>query len=339
MPARPTIADIARSAGVSKSAVSFALNGRPGVSAATRARVLATAADIGWVPNAAARSLAATTSGAIGLVLARPARTLGIEPFFMQLIAGIEGELAAASQALVFQVVEDHAAEVTTYRRWFAERRVDGVILVDPHVDDDRVEPLTALGLRCVFVGIPRSATGLFGVWSDDDASMTAVLRYLARLGHSRVARVAGSAQHDHVAVRTEAFARSARLLRLSPSVVGTDYSPEQGARATRQLLAAATPPTAIVYDNDVMALAGLAVTQEMGVSVPAEVSLVAWDDSTLCRVSYPKLTAVSRDIGAFGATAARLLLEQVQGEPPRSVETAAGELAIRGSTAPPPND
>src|SRR6202012_1418392 len=91
---RPTIADIARRAGVTKAAVSFALNGQPGVSAATRERILAIAQEIGFQPSSAARARPAGKAGVFGLVIARPARTLGMEPFFMQLISGIQAELA-----------------------------------------------------------------------------------------------------------------------------------------------------------------------------------------------------------------------------------------------------
>ncbi len=87
---RPTITDIAQRAGVTKAAVSFALNGQPGVSAATRERILAIAQEIGFQPNSAARALTVGKSGVFGLVIDRPARTMGIEPFFMQLVSGIQ---------------------------------------------------------------------------------------------------------------------------------------------------------------------------------------------------------------------------------------------------------
>src|SRR6202051_1497224 len=99
---RPTIADIAQRAGVTKAAVSFALNGQPGVSAATRGRILAIAEEIGFQPNSAARALSAGKTGAFGLVIDRPANLLGIEPWFMQFIAGIQAELSGGHTALLF---------------------------------------------------------------------------------------------------------------------------------------------------------------------------------------------------------------------------------------------
>ncbi|BDZ42304.1 LacI family transcriptional regulator [Paraoerskovia sediminicola] len=334
--ARPTIVDIAQAAGVSKGAVSFALNDRPGVSDATRARIIATAAQLGWVPNAAARSLAGTRAGAIGLVFARPAKTLAVEPFFMQLIAGIESELAKQSLALVFQVVEDHQAEIATYRRWAAERRVDGVLVVDPYAEDDRLAPLRELDLHAVFIGIPPTSEGFAGVWSDMTVAMDAALGHLTSLGHTRIARVAGDTRHDHVVLRDADFVRWTADHGLADCTIEqTDYSVESGSRATHRLLTAQRPPTAIIYDNDVMALAGVGVAQELGVSIPGDVSVLAWDDSILCSLSHPAITALHRDLTEFGAAAANLLLDLIDGGAPRRVETAPGVLVVRGSTGP----
>ncbi len=100
-----TIRDIAARAGVSKGAVSYALNGRPGVSEETRERIVAIARELGWYPNRAARALSAARADACGLELARPARTIALEPFYMEFIAGVELELASHSIALTIQLV------------------------------------------------------------------------------------------------------------------------------------------------------------------------------------------------------------------------------------------
>ncbi|WP_437509064.1 LacI family DNA-binding transcriptional regulator [Sorangium sp. So ce1099] len=334
---RPTITDIAWRAGVSKGAVSYALNGRPGVSEPTRERILAIAAEMGWQPSNAARALSDGRAGAVGLVIDRPAHTLGIEPFFMQLISGIEAELAEKAEALLLKVTEDRQAEVDTYRRWWAERRVDGVILVDLCDGDPRVKLIEELRLPAVVIGGPAGKGQLSGVWSDDASAMRAVVDYLAALGHRSIARVAGPAEFLHTAIRTKAFNAAARQRRLDRVVtVHADYTGEAGGQATRRLLAGAAPPTAIVYDNDVMAVAALAVAQEMRVPVPERLSIVAWDDSALCQLVHPALTAVRRNIAEHGARAAALLLRLVAGEPIADAECSAPTLATRGSTAPP---
>ena len=128
---RATIKDIAERAGVSKGAVSYALNGRPGVSDETRERILAIADELGWYPNRAARALSASRADACGLVLARPATTIALEPFFMEFIAGVESQLSPRSIGLTLQLVNSVEEEIAVYRRWFGEHRVDGVFVVD----------------------------------------------------------------------------------------------------------------------------------------------------------------------------------------------------------------
>jgi len=301
MTKRATIADIAARAGLSKGAVSYALNGLPGVSESTRQRVLKLAAEMGWRPNSAARALSASRAGALGLVMARPASTLGVEPFFMKLMSGIENTLAARSTALVLQVVPDHDAEVEAYRRWWAERRVDGIFLIDLRIEDKRVLVLEELGLPAVVIGGP---------------------------GHH--GRLPG--------VRSQAFGEVAARLALASAVtVATDYSPEQGAQATRRLLSGTPRPSAVIYDNDVMAVAGTSVAHEMGVDVPRDLSIVAWDDSVLCEIVHPPLTVLSRDIMAYGARAAERLLALLDGESVGDFEDATPRLITRGSTARPP--
>jgi DNA-binding LacI/PurR family transcriptional regulator len=333
---RPTIADIAEAAGVSKGAVSYALNGKPGVSEQTRARILEIAERMGWHPSSAARALSNSRSGAIGLVVDRPAWVLGIEPFFMQFISGVEAGLAASGTALLLQVTEDADAEKAAYRRWWGERRVDGVLLVDLRDDDHRLGLLRELELPGVVVGHATGVPGLPSVWLNDGEAVRETLAYLAAMGHRRIARVAGPAHFVHTRERGEAFDAAAAELGLTGmSCVHTDYSGEDGARVTRRLLSGAERPTAIVYDNDVMAVAALSVTQEMGIHVPAELSLVAWDDSELCRLVHPALTAVSRRVPEYGERAAGALLALIDGQDVADVLLPAPVLVPRGSTAP----
>lgn len=334
---RPTIADVARRAGVSKGAVSYALNGQPGVSEATRQRILAIAAEIGFSPSSAARALSGATAKAVGLALCRPARTLGIEPFFMELISGVEAELSARSYALTLQVVADQEAEIAVYRRWWAERRVDGVFVCDLRTDDHRVPALEELQLPAVVIGGPGHTGNLASVWSDDAAALVETVEYLVALGHRRIARVGGLPALLHTEIRTDAFTDVCRRLGLDEATtVWSDYTGEEGARATRRLLSSANRPTAVIYDNDVMAIAGLSVAQEMGLAVPGDLSIVAWDDSPLCQLVHPPLTALGRDIPAYGAHAARQLLAVIAGEPVTGLQDETAHLTPRGSTAPP---
>jgi DNA-binding LacI/PurR family transcriptional regulator len=333
-----TIRDVARGAGVSSAAVSLALNNRPGVSESTRSRIMGVAKQMGWTPNTAAVSLSAARVHTVGLVLARPAPMLGREPFYMEFIAGVESVLLGRGYSLLLRLVDSVREEVEVQREWWQGRRVDGSLLVDLQADDPRVPELSGAGLPAVVVGHPSLAGPFPAVWTDDAVAMAEAVRYLAALGHRSVARVGGPSALGHSAIRTEAFLTAAAELGLTGAkVVTTDFSGDDGSRATRSLLLAADRPTAIVYDNDIMAVAGLGVAAEMRVRVPRDLSLLAWDDSQLCELVRPRLSAMSHDVYRFGAQAAELLFEVLSGGTPPSRPAPGPVLVPRDSTAPPP--
>ncbi|GAA2366846.1 LacI family DNA-binding transcriptional regulator [Nonomuraea africana] len=335
---RPTIADIAERVGVSKGAVSFALNGRPGVGEATRARILQMAKEMNWRPHSAARALGGARAEAVGLVIARPASTLGVEPFFAQLLSGLQAGLSAQSVAMHLLIVEDVEAETEIYRDWASAHRVDGFIVVDLKVRDPRIEVLEELGVPTVVLGGPGRHGSLSSVWADDREAMLSIVEYLAALGHRRIAHVAGLPAFRHTQRRMRALRDSTRRLALADAVsVATDFSDSEGAAATRTLLSRGTRPTAIVYDSDVMALAGLGVAGEMGVRVPDELSIVAFDDSVLTRIAHPAITALSRDTFALGGQVAEVMLALIADpEARQDLKTATPRLVVRRSTAAP---
>jgi DNA-binding LacI/PurR family transcriptional regulator len=230
--------------------------------------------------------------------------------------------------------VKDVEEEMAVYRRWWGEHRVDGVLMVDLRVEDPRVDELVRLGLPAVVVGGPLENRVLPAVWHDEAAVIVEAVQYLAALGHQRIAQVTGVADFVHTVQRRAAFERATRELELDGDVVETDYSVDQGARATRKLLSSPEPPTAIIFDSDLLAVTGLGVAQQMGFTVPDDLSIVGWDDSLISQVVHPPLTALTRDIEAFGITATRHLLDAIEGRATDDVETVRGELTPRGSTA-----
>src|SRR5690349_21898889 len=151
---RPTIADVARRAGVSATAVSFAVNDRPGVSPETRERILEVARELGWRPSASARALTEARARAIGLVLARDAKQLEVDAFFVRFLSGIEQALTAADFALLLQLVPGGAAAaLPAYERLAAAGRVDGFLLTDVEVEDPRFALLETMGMPVVLAG------------------------------------------------------------------------------------------------------------------------------------------------------------------------------------------
>ncbi|WP_232014249.1 LacI family DNA-binding transcriptional regulator [Cellulomonas fimi] len=273
---------------------------------------------------------------AVGLVLARPARMLGLEPFFMELIAGIEESLAVEGRSLLLHVVPDHDAEIRAYQRWGEGRLVDAVVVVNVALEDNRLEVLGRLGIPTVVVGGPTPDLPFANVWIDNGQAMRDAVGHLVGLGHLRLARVSGPRTLAHTQARTEAFVAECARLGAQGSVVEGDYGEESATRATRALLGRGSPPSAIIYDNDVMAIAGLRVAAEMGVPVPERLSLLAWDDSALCRLASPALSAMSLDVHAMGVQVADCVLNLLADGPVTSYTAPQPRLVTRGTTAPP---
>lgn len=313
--ARMTIADVAARAGVSKSAVSLALNGRPGLADDTRARILVVAEEMGWRPSASARSLSTSRAFALGMIIARPSELLGFDPFFPLFIAGVESVLSERGNSLVLQVVTSASAEAEGYRRLAAGSRVDGVILSDLRRDDSRIPLLRDLGLPTVTLNRPDVPSPFPAVCRPDKAGIQASVDHLVALGHTRIAHVAGPDQYLHVRNRAEVWADALISAGLSAAqLVASDFTAAGGARATRELLSAPHPPTAIVYANDVMAIAGIATAAELGIDTPEQLSVIGFDDIPLAAHVHPALTTVSADPSGWGRAAAWTLLNLVDG-------------------------
>ena len=335
---QPTMADIARQAGVSRIAVSYALNDRPGVSSGLRARILDIAQEMGYRANGPALALHGAAAKAVGLVMSRSSAAFTVEVFSRQLIAGVQSDLSAHDFGLALQFVRGTDDEIAVHRRWAAERRVDGVLIVDLRRDDPRPAALAALALPSVVVGgVAASGESAGG----NDAWVAEIVGHLAGHGHRRIARVSGPAEMVHTELRDAAFRARGAELGVEVQIVRGDYTGTAGAVLTRNLLGTRDRPTAIVYDNDLMAIGGLGAAREGGLSVPGDVSLVACEDSPLCQVVGPAMSAVQRNITGFGARAARLLLDAVDsgGVPATTtVQTEAGHLVVRRSSGPVPH-
>jgi DNA-binding LacI/PurR family transcriptional regulator len=334
MPKRPTMADIAERAGVTRVAVSYALNDRPGVSDELRSRIKAIAGEMGFRVNVAAQVIHGSAAQAIGLAMRRPTPALSAEVFRRQFISGVQVALSARGYGLALQFADDLEREVEIYRRWAAEGRVDGVIVCDEQTADPRLPVLAAAGMPAVVMGPPPDeADGFSHVWSDERPAARDLVTYLHRMGHRHFARVTGPSALLHTERRTRALDEAATAAGLTQTVVTGDYTSAIGARLTRRILGRAPRPSALVYDNDLMALAGLGVATEMGFDVPGDISVLAWEDSPLCQVVRPALSVLQRDLPAFGMSVADALLRAIEEKAPQRLRTAEATLIIRGST------
>lgn len=272
---------------------------------------------------------------AIGMAFVRSPG--GVDPFYSEVIAGMEDVLHPRGMRVLMQTVPTVADEAVVYRRWAETSAVAGIVISDLTVDDPRAALLTSLGVLHVTLGEPEDAAGGSVVRVDNYTTMVRAVQQLAALGHRVIGRVSGPEQLLHTQTRSVAFADAiASAGAVGHTTVG-DYSAVSGVAGIHDLLARQEPPTAVLFDNDMMAVAGLDAAQRAGLSVPSDLSVLAWDDSTLCRLASPPLSAMSHDVRELGSLAATALLTVIGGGEPQDVTAPLAEFIARGSTAAPP--
>ncbi|MGW0080144.1 LacI family DNA-binding transcriptional regulator [Streptomyces sp. NPDC003393] len=337
MARRPTIADVAQLAGVSRATVSFVLNNRPGVALTTQQRVRSAAEKLGWTPSRSARALSTGRARAVGLVLAREPELIGNDPFYPAFMAGIEAVISETGDGLMLQMSRA-GDEVETYRRLAADRRVDGVFLTDLRVDDPRPALVDELGLPAVAVGAVAAGSDLATVNLDDRPAVRHAVQHLVELGHRDIAYVTGPEEFVHARRRRQAWADALADAGLPiGTLLSGGFTAAGGAQATRALLARPHPPTAIVYGNDLSATAGMAVAQDAGLRLPDDLSVVGFDDVPLASWTSPTLTTCRANPASWGRAAAQALMEVVERGTTADVELEPATLVIRGSTGPAP--
>jgi DNA-binding LacI/PurR family transcriptional regulator len=283
------------------------------------------------VPNAPASRPQQGTP--VGLALVRDAEVLGAEPFFHEFIAGMERVLVPLGVPVLLQVVATVPQAVERMRAWARYGQVQGVILIDLLPGDERVALVKALGLPCVVIGDPVTAAGLPTVWTQDEVAMRDVVAELVAAGHPHLGHVGGPAQMAHTIIRRRTFEAVAAEHGIRTTLFDGDYSEAAGVRAVAALAALELRPTALVFDNDVMALGALHEAGRFGLAVPADLSLVAWDDSALCQLAVPPLSAVSHDVQELGELVGNALAGALRGVEAVTVRAAPARLTVRSSS------
>jgi DNA-binding LacI/PurR family transcriptional regulator len=321
---RPTIDDVARRAGVSPAAVSFAMNGRSGVGEATRARILEAAEELGWRPSAPARALGRGRAGAIGLLLARQVETLEVDPFFLRFLAGVERALATTDHALLLRVLDDHGpVDPEAYARLAAQGRVDGFLLSDIELEDPRIAVLASSGLPVVIAGRPAGPCPFPALETRHAEGLAEATAHLIVRGHERIGFLGGLARYEFEQARLQAWRDELAAAGLEPGPVA--FGDPAAALAGR--------PTALVCTSDALAAGALAAAREQGLSVPGDLAITGFDDSSLAALSSPPLTSVRIDYAQFGEAAAAALLAAIAGAPPPAFEPGAPRLIVRASS------
>ncbi|GAA3816455.1 LacI family DNA-binding transcriptional regulator [Sphaerisporangium flaviroseum] len=332
-----TLRDVAEAAGVHAATASRALNPKTRrlVSAETARRVMKAAETLGYQPNPIARSLKTSRSRTVGLVL--PDLT---NPLFPPIVRGIEEVLEASGySAWIVNTDNDpkrEQAQIDSLR----SRQVEGLIIATARLDHPLLRKLHEQGVMMVFVNRRVENLDVPTVTADDATGISLAVKHLADLGHTRIAHLAGPQSTSTGVARSRAFRHAIRdhALEDDPSLVVecARWNEEDGAGAMRELLGRGSDFTAVVAGNDLIALGCYDVFAERGISCPADVSVVGFNDMPFLDKLSPPLTTVGVPHHDVGAEAARMLLDCVE-EPerhPRSVLLAVS-LVVRGSTAP----
>lgn len=322
----PTISQVAKAAGVSRSSVSRAFSRPDLLGEATVARILAVAADIGYVPNHTARALSTGRYANVALVVSDIAN-----PFFPPLIEAAQAEADQSD----FCVFLGNSNETPKQEDKLLDRfvgQVEGVVLVSSRLSEDRIRYHAA---RRPLVLVNRDVKGLARILIDSGQGVEQAVAHLADLGHEHIAYVSGPPQSWSNRQRRAAVLRAGKRLGMEVSIVKTAVpSHEAGRMAAESVLE--TGATATIAFDDLMAQGIMAGLAERGVSVPDDMSVVGCDD-VLGAATYPALTTVSSRSAEAGKAAISLLLDLLHtgsvGDAKLELDT---HLVIRATTAAP---
>ncbi|GAB3397336.1 LacI family DNA-binding transcriptional regulator [Humibacter soli] len=333
-----SITDIAGAAGVSTATVSRALRGLPNVSETTRDRVRRAADDLGYVPSSSASGLASGRTMAMGAIV--PGLAL---PFCAEVIEGVDAVLRSESYDLILFSLGQHGGErERVFRRTILRRRTDALIALCIDFDAEERRQLVATGNPVMLVG--GSVRGLPHVAIDQADAARMATRHLIESGHTCIAHLGGAGLPGRTKATAsqrregyESALRDAGIPVRPELAIRADPDPAMTRRRLAALLTAREPrPTAFFADSDSLGVMAILVAEGVGLRVPSELSVAGIDDHGLAEVFG--LTAVAQDPFDQGATAARMLLDQLAGRRTR-LRSARHPVRLieRGSTAPAP--
>jgi LacI family transcriptional regulator len=303
-----TIKDIARLAKVSQSTVSKVLNDRPGVGSETRQRVLDIVEEHQFVPNAAGKSLKKKHTGNIGVIFRREQNPLSTNPFYSRVLEGIEAETALNNYNLVLHMAAENREPCLP--KMVREQQVDGVILVGIQ-HTGFVECLLQARVPLVLVDPKNIFSQCAQVLIDNENGAYLATQHLIEAGHRRIGFVSGELTRLSFRQRLDGYLKALKFrnLPVDESLIKSGGI-EAGYDLTKQLLSSASPPSAIVFVNDINAIFGYKAVNEHGLKIPEDISIVGFDDIDMARMATPPLTTIRVYKEELGSVAVRSLRE-----------------------------
>ena len=331
----PKLVDVAALAQVSTATVSRYLNTPASVRPALRERVAAAIHRLGYVPHGAARALASSRTRTIGAVIPTVDNAI-----FASGIQALQRRLSAAGYTLLLACSDYDPANEVRQVESFVTRGVDGVMLVGEAHDPRVYRLLAGKAIPYVNTWIHGAASVHPCIGFDNRDAACRIARYIADIGHTEIAMIAGVTAYNDRAAERVAGVRQAlaeRGLRLpSHRLVESPYRIADGRRAMGRILSAPQPPTAVICGNDVLAFGALFEAQGRGIDVPGSLSVTGFDDLELASQLDPPLTTMRVPTAEMGHRAAEYLLARLDNQPTQDRVALEVGLTVRGSTAPP---
>ncbi|MEW2077809.1 LacI family DNA-binding transcriptional regulator [Streptomyces sp. NPDC012403] len=314
-PGTPTLEEVAALAGVGRGTVSRVINDAAGVKDSTRRAVQRAIAELGYVPNLAARSLAGRRADAVALVMTEPDWRQFGEPFFSEIVRSVGDALTDTKVQLLLTLVRTDAERqrLVEYARG---GRVDGVMLMSVHAEDALPDMLAEVGLPTVLLGRRSGEESVTYVDADNTGGARGAVAHLLGLGRRSIATITGPLDMYVAQCRLrgyrEALERAGAETRPAWTVEG-DFSADSGRRAMAELLERAPETDAVFAASDTMAAGALDALRAAGRRVPEDVAVIGFDDFPLAQHTDPKLTTVRQPLEEIGRTMVRLLLEEME--------------------------
>ncbi|MEW1910601.1 LacI family DNA-binding transcriptional regulator [Kitasatospora sp. NPDC085895] len=328
---RPTLEDVARRAGVSRATASRVVSGSHPVSERRRSAVLRAVADLQYVPNQAGRSLVSRRTGSYALVLPEGMGQVFSEGFFPTLIRGATAELEESDEQLVI-LLAGSAAGRRRIEQFVRGGHVDGVVLASVHDRDPLPGLLAGTGVPVVCCERAYGDARLPCVGVDNAGGAAAAVRYLKRIGRTRIATVAGPSSTPAGQDRLGAYLRETVRGHRRPLVAEADFTVEGGRAATARLLAEEPRIDGLFAASDLMAVGALEALRRAGRRVPEDVAVVGFDDVDCARTAEPALTTVHQPIEQLGRQLMRLVQRLAAGEEAGPALVLPTALVLRDS-------
>ncbi len=328
---RPTIRDVARQAGVSHQTVSRVINGNEGVLPTTRALVEAAIEQMGYRPNAIARSMARGQTRTLACISQNMT-----DYTFASVIEGAEVEARQHDYFMLSSSASDPDSFRALVDELVGHRRVDGLIVINPY-SDERFEYIPK-NFPLVFVGASAHEKNICSVSLDDEKVAYEATHHLISLGHTSIALVTGPMEEDCSQDRTEGYRRALNEAKIEfdeTMVIEGDWSATSGQSALLSFIEQGRVPTAVFAQNDRMAMGVLRAARDANIKVPSQLAVIGVDDMPLSSYFDPPLTTMRQDIPRIGQEATRMLLDIIKKKTTdvRDLKLSA-QLVIRQSTS-----